>query len=135
MDNEKLTGSMVPVHPDFKEDPIQKQGQIGVMTYPRELNEMYVSFPGGSEGVSSWDTLFKLKDKLEIFNELKNTGFLMAENNYKTRYKILLLLDKEPTAGVISALEIARDHPAVWERALAPIRQIERLDAIKSNSR
>jgi hypothetical protein len=45
MNNESLTGSLVLIHPKFKDDPVQKQGQIGVMTYPRELTTNSSSMP------------------------------------------------------------------------------------------
>ncbi|MBS7565575.1 hypothetical protein KHS38_14270 [Mucilaginibacter sp. Bleaf8] len=135
MKNESLTGSLVLVHPDFKDDPVQRQGQVGVMTYPRELNEMYVSFPGGGEGVYSWDTLLKLKDKQDIVRNLTSNGSAMPENDFKALYKIMLLMDRGTSLGTLSALEMARDNPSVWERALDPVRQIERLDAHKSYGR
>lgn len=105
------------------------------MTYPRELNEMYVAFPGGGEGVYSWDTLFKLKDKQEIVNDLLTNGSAMPENDFKAMYKIMLLMDRDTNMGTLSALEMARDNPGVWERALDPVRQIERLSQAKSFSR
>ena len=135
MNNESLTGSLVLVHPNFKDDPVQKQGQVGVMTYPRELNEMYVSFPGGGEGVYAWDTLMKLKDKQEIVRELTTNGSYMPENDFKALYKIMLLLDRGTSQATRSALEMARDNPGVWEKALDPIRQIERLNVHQSYGR
>jgi hypothetical protein len=135
MNNESLTGSLVLVHPDFKDDPIQQQGQVGVMTYPRELNEMYVSFPGGGEGIYSWDTLMKLKGKQEIFDDLMANGSSMQLEDYKTMYKIMLLQDRGTSRGTYDALEIARDNPAIWEKALEPVRQIERLDISKTYAR
>lgn len=135
MENETLTGSLVLVHPDFKDDPLQKQGQIGVLTYPRELNEMYVAFPGGGESVYSWDTLLKLKDKQEIFRDLSENGTSMNVNDFKAMYKIMLLQDRNTSRGSFEALEIARDNPGVWERAMEPVRQIERISPVKSVSR
>lgn len=135
MDNETLTGSLVLVHPDFKTDPIQMQGKVGVMTYPRELNEMYVAFTNGSEGVYSWDTLLKLKDKQEILNDLTQNGSKMPENDFKAMYKIMLLQDRNTALGTESALEIARDNPGIWERALDPVRQIEKIGQTRSFGR
>ena len=135
MNNESLTESLVLVHPDFKDDPMQKQGQVGIMTYPRELNEMYVSFPRGGDGVYSWDTLMKLKGKQEIFDDLMTNGSSMQQDDFKAMYKIVLLQDRGTSRGTYDALEIARDNPGIWERALDPVRQIERLDLSKTYAR
>jgi hypothetical protein len=135
MNNESLTGSLVLVHPEFKDDPLQKQGQVGVMTYPRELNEMYVAFPGGGESVYSWDTLLKLKGKQEIFDDLMTNGSSMKPDDFKAMYKIMLLQDRGTSRGTFDALEIARDNPGIWERALDRVRQIERLEQSKSYAR
>lgn len=135
MDNEKLTGSLVLVHPEFRDDPLQKHGQVGVLTYPRELNEMYVSFPGGGESVYSWDTLLKLKGKKEIFNDLMTNGSSMEQNDFKAMYKIALLQDRNTNNGVFDALELARDNPGIWDRALEPVRRIEKLEHSKTYGR
>lgn len=135
MDNDSLTGSLVLVHPEFKEDPMQRQGQIGVMTYPRELNEMYVSFPNGGEGVYSWDTLMKLKDKQDIFKDLMTNGSGMEPKDFKAMYKIMLLQDRGTSQGTFDALEIARDNPGIWEKSLDPIRQVEKIGQAKSVGR
>ena len=135
MENGTLTGTLVLVHPDFKNDPVQMQGQVGVMTYPRELNEMYVSFPGGKEGIYSWDTLFKLKDKQEIFDDLMANGSSMEQNDFKAMYKIMLLQDRGTSRGTYDALEIARDNPGIWERALDNVRHTEKIGQEKVYAR
>jgi len=135
MNNESLTGSLVLVHPDFKDDPLQKQGQVGVLTYPRELDEMYVSFPGGGESVYSSDTLLKLKNKQEIAADLMTNGTAMDTSGFKAMYKIMLLQDKDTNRGNYDALEVARDNPAIWDRTLEKIGQTERLEQAKTFSR
>lgn len=44
-------------------------------------------------------------------------------------------MDRDTSMGTLSALEIARDNPGVWEKALDPVRQIERLNVTKTYSR
>lgn len=135
MKSENLTGSLVLVHPDFKEDPIQKQGQVGVLTYPRSGSEIYVSFPGGGESVYSGDNLFKLKDRQQIADALTQKGSSMKLDDFKAMYKVMLLQDRETSRGTYDALEIARDHPGIWDRALDRLQQVQKLDLTKSYSR
>jgi len=135
MENENLTGSLVLVHPELENDPLKKQGQIGILTYPRELHEMYVSFPGGAEGIYEWNNLLKLKGKQEIFDDLMKNGSAMEQNDFKAMYKIMLLQDRGTSKGTIDALEIARDNPGIWDRALEPLMQTEKINLEKAYTR
>jgi len=135
MNSESLTGSLVLVHPEFGNDPLKKQGQIGVLTYPKELHEMYVSFPGGGEGIYEWNNLLKLKDKQAVFDDLMKNGSAMEQNDFKAMYKIMLLQDRGTNRGTFDALEIARDNPGIWDRTLEPVMQTEKLNLEKTYTR
>ena len=135
MNNENLTGSLVLVHPELANDPLNKQGQVGVLTYPREFNEMYVSFPGGGEGTYDADKLLKLKDKQAIFEDLMKNGSSMEQNDFKAMYKIMLLQDRGTSRATYDALEIARDNPGIWDKTLDRIAQTEKISLQKTYAR
>lgn len=135
MKNEDLTGALVLVHPELENDPAKKQGQIGVLTYPREFNEMYVSFPGGGEGIYDADKLLRLKDKQAVFDDLMKNGSSMEQNDFKAMYKIMLLQDRGTSRATYDALEIARDNPGVWDKALEHIAQNEKISLQKTYAR
>lgn len=135
MKNETLTGSLVLVHPDVKNDPVGKQGQIGVLTYAREANENYVSFPKGGESVYQTKDLMLLKPKEEILKELMQNGARMPVNDFKAMYKIMMRQDLGTSSDLFNALEIARDNPGVWSKTLEAVSRSEKIELENTLSR
>jgi hypothetical protein len=121
MNNKRLTGTPLRTQPEYKDAPVQKRYPAGIITYPRKRKRIYVSFPDEGQGVYSWNPLLKLKDK--------------PENDDKALCKIRLLMDQGTRVGNLVSQEIARNNPGVSERAPAPVRPIQKLDAPMSYSR
>jgi hypothetical protein len=42
----------------------------------------------------------------------------MELDDFKALYKITMLLDRNTSTGILSALEIARDNPNIWSKTL-----------------
>lgn len=119
MNNDNLIGTLALVHPGLENDPARKHGEVGVITYiGKENGEIYMSFPGGGEGVYEAGTVLSLKDKNEVLNTLVNDGDNMDVNDFKNLYKISILQDRGTSTGLLSALEIARDNPNIWDQTL-----------------
>ena len=119
--NGSLAGTLVLVKPDLENDPENKKGHIGVLTYARSETENYVRFPEGGEAYYPAGQVMMLKDKQEVFDDLTNNGSSMPLNDFKAMYKIMLLQDRGTSQALYSALAIANDHPGVQERVLDSI--------------
>jgi hypothetical protein len=119
MNKESLQATLVMVHPDLKNDPLQNQGKIAVVNYDRQIGQdLYLGFLDGREGVYHPAELLKLKKKDEVMKELAENGTSMQMNDFKNLYKIMLLQDRGTPQAIHDALEIARDHRGIWDRAL-----------------
>lgn len=119
MNNENLIGTLALVHPEFKNDPARKQGQVGVITYVgKDDHKIYMSFPGRGECVYDGEVIMRLKDKNAVLEALVNEGDHMDVNDFKDLYKVTILQDRGTSTGLLSALEIARDNPKIWDKTL-----------------
>jgi hypothetical protein len=66
--NEDLTGTLVLVHPELKDDPVNKQGQTGMLLYlDTEKDDVYVTFGKGQQALYSSDALLVFKTPQEIY--------------------------------------------------------------------
>ncbi|WPU99110.1 hypothetical protein SNE26_24155 [Mucilaginibacter sp. cycad4] len=135
MKNETITGSLVLVNPKVSNDPAGKQGQVGVLTYARAVDENYVKFPNGAESVYGQKDLMMLKEKEEILQELNKNGLSMPLPDFKAMYKIMMRQDMGTPSDLFSALEIARDHPGIWNKALDTVNRTEKIELENALSR
>jgi hypothetical protein len=119
-ENSELHGTLALVRPDLENARLNQSGEIGVITYIDTQDEVFMSFRNGVEGRYSPDDLMQLKDRDQIFPELKNYGDLDTDD-YKDLYKISLLQDMGRSTDILRALEIAGNNPAVWDKTLVPV--------------
>ena len=95
------------------------QGKVAIIKYaPQQIEGLYVSLLNGQEAFYKNDELLRLRDKNHVLKELIEKGSLLDVRDFKALYKISLLQDKGTSFALIQALEIARDNPSVWPRAL-----------------
>lgn len=136
MSNENLIGTLAMVHPGLSLDPARKQGQVGIITYvSKETQDIYMSFPGKGEGIYNGDSVLRLKDKNQVLEALVNEGDNMALDDFKDLYKVTMLQDRGTSTGIVSALEIARDNPNIWDKTLETANAGQNLQIEKTYSR
>ncbi|NHA05482.1 hypothetical protein G7092_16855 [Mucilaginibacter sp. HC2] len=135
MENQTLAGTLVLVQPDLANNPEEKKGHIGILTYARSETENYVRFPEGGEAFYPAGQVMMLKDKQAVFNDLTNNGSNMPLEDFKAMYKIMLLQDRGTSQALYSALAIANDHPGLQEKVLESISQTPKQELAKSYSR
>jgi hypothetical protein len=136
METENLNGTLVLIRPDLENDPAKGQGKVAFIKYvPQQMEGMYVSLLNGQEAFYKPDELLRLKDKNELFRGLMDNGTSLDVNDFKALYKISLLQDKGTSTALVQALEIARDNPSVWPRALDSLAPEQNLELAKSYSR
>lgn len=58
-----LTGTLVLVHPELTEDPVNKQGQMGMIMFAEtEKDDIYVTFGKNERALYSSDALLVFKN-------------------------------------------------------------------------
>ena len=136
MNSKDLIGTLALVHPGLANDLARKQGQVGVITYVgKENHDIYLSFPGGGEGIYNSDTVLRLRDKNAVLDALVNEGDQMNLEDFKNLYKVTMLQDRNTSSALLSALEIARDNPGIWNKTLDNASAGENLQHEKAHSR
>lgn len=127
--SENLNGTLVLIDPELKNDPLKAQGQVGYIKYAsQQRDEIYVGFTDGREAFYQPSELLRLKTRQELFEDLNNGAFISFQD-FKALYKVATLLDRETNLSNIQALEVARDNPAIWDKALdrIPAREKQQL--------
>ncbi|SDP47042.1 hypothetical protein SAMN05428975_1348 [Mucilaginibacter sp. OK268] len=124
MTNNELLGTLVLVHPDLKDHPAGREGDIGIVAYvDSPNNQVYLRFTDEAEAVYPSDALFMLKNKEKLFSEKSAGGSDMKLDNYKDLYKIATLQDMGRGKDIWTALEIARDNPEIWKNSLVSVEE------------
>lgn len=120
--NEDLTGTLVLVHPELKDDPVSKQGQTGMLLYlDAEKDDAYVTFGKGEKALYSSDALLVFKTPQEIYQELMGNTRELPIPDMKALYRIGMLLDNRTSEGAKEAMKIAAENPGVHARAMVTL--------------
>ena len=117
--DENLHGSLVLVDPELKNDPVKGQGKVAFIKYmSQNRDEIYVGFLDGREAFYQAAELLRMKDKQAIFDVLRDNAHTLSLPDVKALYKIFLYEERGTNTARVQALEIARDNPSVWDKAL-----------------
>ena len=113
---EELTGNLVMVHPKLENDPVQRQGQVGIiMSADLVKDEIFVGFGNSPLGLYSTDALLVLKPHNELYKDILTHIKEMDTPDFKTLMEITLLQEKSSVNYLRDAMELA----ATNERTLA----------------
>jgi hypothetical protein len=113
---EELTGHLVMVHPDLTNDPVDRQGQIGIITSASlEKDEIYVGFGTDKLGLYSTDALLVLKPHRELYSALLTHARDLETPDFKTLMEASLLQQKGGVSDLRDAMGLALSN----ERVLA----------------
>lgn len=126
MENQKALFKLpdfVLVHPNLAEDPVGRQGQIGLLTYAViNRDDFYVGFEDEEVGVYSATALLILKDADSIFRYADTYKSLLTEYEQNALISIgLLELYAENSGYQKEAFRIALEHPALIDAVLLSI--------------
>lgn len=113
---EELIGHLVMVHPNLKNDPVQRQGEIGIITsVDLAKDEVYVGFGNNPLGLYSTDALLMLRHSNVIYGDILTHIKELETPDFKTLMEITLLQDKNSVSYLRDAMELA----ATNEKTLA----------------
>lgn len=127
MQNE-LQGSLVLVNPYLDDDPMQKQGQLGMITdFDLDNDEVYVSFSKGEQGLYSTAVLQVLKPPAEIYKIALVYRVDMDTADFKDLLRITAQQDMNTRASIRNAMEIAMKNETLRTCSLVSIRDSLRI--------
>jgi hypothetical protein len=118
--SEELTGTLVLVHPDLKNDPAGKWGEIGVITGADLKNDdIYVGFGRNGQGVYGSDALLIMKPPATIYKQLEEQKANLNTNDYKALFQIALLLEyQSSSANIKNAIGLALKSDVVRNQSM-----------------
>ncbi|WP_316738475.1 hypothetical protein [Pedobacter aquatilis] len=116
---ENITGNLVLVHPELTSDPVNKQGQVGViMSADVASDRIAVSFGNAKLGMYSADALMVLKDH----NELLKLALTKVKEMSSETFGSLLRMSMDQESGNVSrmanALSLSKNSPELMSYSL-----------------
>lgn len=113
---DELTGTPVLVHPEFDNDPAQKQGQVGMITgADLDNDEIYVSFGKGGNARYSTNALLVFKPANVIYELLMNDARKANYDDFKALFQVNLMQQHGINSVLRNAMEITKDNKVVRE--------------------
>jgi hypothetical protein len=117
--SDDLTGTMVLVHPELPEDPVNKQGQTGMIMFADlDKDDIYVTFGKNERALYGSDALLVFKKPNDIYKELMTNVRDIPIPDLKALYRIGTLLDNGNSKDAKEAMQLAVDNPGVHSRAM-----------------
>jgi hypothetical protein len=122
--NEDLTGTRVLVHPELGDDPLQKRGQTGIITFADlARDDVYVTFGGPETGLYGSDALLVFKKPNDIYRDILTNTKDIPTPVLKDLYRVNMLLDSGRATDAKIAMEMAAASPGVAERAMLSLQE------------
>ncbi|MEZ2336971.1 hypothetical protein AB6735_15110 [Mucilaginibacter sp. RCC_168] len=113
LENDKLRGVVVFVHPELQCDPLGKRNQVGVICEADiALDNIYVDFRD-KVGLFSADALFTFLRSDQIQDNLVNLLQDKTSLEFKVLRSVELLVRYGDVTEKIKAMQTARDFPAI----------------------
>jgi hypothetical protein len=127
--SDDLTGTLVLVHPELPEDPVNKQGQMGMIMFAEpEKDDIYVTFGNNERALYGSDALLVFKKPGKIYQELLVNTKNIAIPDFKALHRIGMLLDNGTSKGAKEAMQLAVENPGVHIHAMETLQSKLGLD-------
>jgi len=128
-ETDDLTGTLVLVHPELTEDPVNKQGQMGMIIFAEpEKDDIYVTFGKNERALYSTDALLVFKKPNEIYQQLMTNVKHIPVEDLKALYRIGILLDNGTGKGAKEAMQLAVENPGIIGKAMETLQSRLGLD-------
>lgn len=128
-----LQGTPVLVQPDLPHDPARKQNEIGLIRIANVFcDEFLVGFADEKKGLYAADALLVLLPAEEIHQNLADLAYETPFAELKALTQIDLFLRYGSTAKELTAMQLAKDHPAIGPLCLETL-QNQIIKAINQN--
>jgi len=104
------------VHPDLKDDPVNKQGEIGFITAAiLNTDEFYVGFDDHEVGFYSADALLTFNEPGKIYDFMQKNVLTLSVDDFKDLKSIALLLDHGTEKHIRTAMELVKRNDSIRE--------------------
>ena len=104
------------VHPDLKNDPVNKQGEIGFITAAiLNTDEFYVVFDDHEVGFYSANALLAFKEPGDIYDFLHQNALTLSVDDFKDLKNIALLLDHGTEKHIRTAMELVKKNGGIHD--------------------
>lgn len=115
---EELTGKLVAVNPTLANDPIFKQGQIGIIAMADlESDTIQIGFSSGEMGTYPSDVLLVLKDKKDLYQDIMTGVKDMDGDTFKQLLDINMKQEHADYSHLSAAMKIALSNSEVLKRS------------------
>jgi hypothetical protein len=110
-DNEVQLPDYVLVNPQLTNDPVFRQGAIGVITAAiLNSDEFFVGFDDSQVGLYSADALLLLKQPEDIYGYMHDNALRLSVDDFKDLKNIALLLDYSTKPYMRTAMELVQKN-------------------------
>lgn len=124
------------VHPDLKDDPVNKQGEIGFITAAiLNTDEFYVGFDDYEVGFYSADALLTFKEPGDIYDFMHQNALKLSVDDFKDLKNIALLLDHGTEKHIRTAMELVKKNGGIRDAATIGLDQLLGLSQSKGLKR
>jgi hypothetical protein len=123
--NEIQLPDFLLVHPDLKDDPVNKQGEIGFITAAiLNTDEFYVGFDDQEVGFYGANALLTFKQSGDIYDFMHQNALTLSVDDFKDLKKIALLLDHGTEKHVRTAMELVQKNDSIRDAATIGLDQL-----------
>lgn len=127
---------LVLVHPELKDDPVNQQGQVGMLLYANtEKDDIYVAFGQGLQGLYSSNAVLVPKSPRDIYSDLLTDTKNIPAGELKTLYRVGMLLDNGRSESAKQAMRLLAENPQAIPRAMITLQERLGLEESLSKSR
>jgi len=112
----------VLVNSRLTDDPVHKQGQVGVITAAiLNTNDFYVGFADNQVGLYSADALLLLKPAESIYEYIREQALRLSTDDFKDLKNIALLLDHGTKKHMLTAMELVQNNESILSATTTPL--------------
>lgn len=121
---EQLTGKLVAISPALANDPIFKQGQIGIIAMADlKSGTANVVFSSGELGRYSSDALLVLKDKRHLYQDIMTGVREMDGDTFRQLLDINMKQEHADYLHQSAAMKIALSNPEVLKHSTVSLEE------------
>lgn len=124
------------VHPDLKDDPVNKQGEIGFITAAiLNTDEFYVGFDDNEVGFYSADALLTFKEPGDIYDFMHENALTLSVDDFKDLKNIALLLDHGTEKHIRTAMELVKKNGGIHDAVTIGLDRFLKIDQTRGMKR
>jgi hypothetical protein len=123
MNQEKLPDYLM-VAPDFRDDVLGKQGEIGLVVFGYDTDDVFfLRFEDGQLGSYPADALLSLKSSKQVYDYLEWNASEISKQDFRALHNITLFLDYGTMDAQKKGLTLAKTNPTILSACTTVLRE------------